>query len=162
MQHEEAPFDIVIETVPLADVREDNHVPKQDPNKRFNTNNHWPGEDEGVPPDDYEEVLKAGNTSNWVDAFHRWVWVDRSIYLPRDGRMALSLLLLDGMYRACVQGSFVRGLACLLCFRCIGGWVGGWMTLAMPACIVCLPACLPTCLPCDSLDITTHVDRTPS
>jgi hypothetical protein len=34
---------------------------------RFNSNNHWPND---VRPADYDEVLAAGDTSRWVDAFH--------------------------------------------------------------------------------------------
>ncbi len=63
-------LEVVVESVPLGDVLDDDFLDKKDPSKRFNTNNHWDG-DGGAPPADYDNVFFSVCTGRWIDAFHR-------------------------------------------------------------------------------------------
>eukprot|EP01124_Arcella_intermedia_P023988 TRINITY_DN3944_c0_g1_i1.p1 TRINITY_DN3944_c0_g1~~TRINITY_DN3944_c0_g1_i1.p1 ORF type:complete len:308 (+),score=58.05 TRINITY_DN3944_c0_g1_i1:61-984(+) len=53
--------EIVIETVPITKVN--------DNKTRFNSNNHWPGNDVNSVPD-YYQVSDLTQTKHWIDLFH--------------------------------------------------------------------------------------------
>ena len=60
-------MEIIVKSFPEDEVLGDNYLNLYDPERQFNTTNHFEGDE--VPPD-YKEWVSQTSTHHWIDAFH--------------------------------------------------------------------------------------------